>query len=185
MALKTFKPTTPGRRQMTVASFDEITRSTPEKSLLAVKKRTGGRNNNGRITSRWIGGGHKRRYRIIDFKRNKEMRRLALSSALSDLRQNNQMTVVGEFGLSNPKTKEFVAIMDRLGITQAQRILILVESGDSMVQRSARNLPTVIVSEANNINIYNLLTCDHLIATPAALRALEKQFGQEQEEEAA
>lgn len=72
MAVKTFKPTTPGRRQMSVASFSEITRSKPEKSLLATKKRTGGRNNNGRITSRWIGGGHKRRYRIIDFKRDKE-----------------------------------------------------------------------------------------------------------------
>ncbi len=72
MPVKTFKPITPGRRQMTVSSFDEITRSTPEKSLLMPLKRTGGRNNTGRITSRWIGGGHKRRYRLIDFKRNKD-----------------------------------------------------------------------------------------------------------------
>ncbi|MGI8906018.1 MAG: 50S ribosomal protein L2 [Candidatus Sumerlaeaceae bacterium] len=72
MPVKTFKPTTPGRRQMTVASFDEITRTKPEKSLVVSLKKSGGRNNLGRITSRWIGGGHKRRYRIIDFKRDKE-----------------------------------------------------------------------------------------------------------------
>lgn len=72
MPVKTFKPITPGRREMTVSGFDEITRSTPEKSLIATIKKTGGRNNLGRITSRWIGGGHKRRYRIIDFKRDKD-----------------------------------------------------------------------------------------------------------------
>jgi large subunit ribosomal protein L2 len=72
MPVKTFKPTTPGRRQMSVASFDEITRSKPEKSLVSSKKRTGGRNNRGRITSRWMGGGHKRRYREIDFRRDKD-----------------------------------------------------------------------------------------------------------------
>ncbi len=72
MAVKKFKPTTPSRRYMTVASFSEITKKEPEKSLLAPLKKTGGRNSNGRITSRRRGGGHKRRYRIIDFKRNKD-----------------------------------------------------------------------------------------------------------------
>lgn len=72
MPVKTFKPTTPSRRQMSVASFSEITRSEPEKSLLTPLRKSGGRNNRGRITSRWIGGGHKRHYRIIDFKRNKD-----------------------------------------------------------------------------------------------------------------
>src|SRR5262245_9872247 len=72
MAVKTFKAITPGRRQMSVASFDEITRTTPEKSLCVTLKKTGGRNNLGRITSRWIGGGHKRKLRIIDFKRDKD-----------------------------------------------------------------------------------------------------------------
>lgn len=72
MPVKTFKPTSPGRRQMSVSSFVEITRTEPEKSLLVPIKRTGGRNNRGRITSRWIGGGHKRQYRLIDFKRNKD-----------------------------------------------------------------------------------------------------------------
>lgn len=57
---------------MTVSGFDEITKTTPEKSLVSPRKRTGGRNNRGRITSRWIGGGHKRRFRAIDFKRDKD-----------------------------------------------------------------------------------------------------------------
>src|SRR5690348_128664 len=71
MAIKRYKPTSPGRRLMTVAAFDEITTTKPEKSLLVIKKNKGGRNNQGRITVRHQGGGHKRFYRIIDFKRNK------------------------------------------------------------------------------------------------------------------
>src|SRR3954462_2496944 len=72
MAVRSYKPTSPGRRFMTVSDFDEIPRTEPEKSLLAPIKRNGGRNNNGRITTRHQGGGHKRRYRIIDFKRIKD-----------------------------------------------------------------------------------------------------------------
>lgn len=71
MAIKKLKPTTPGQRQRSQANFAEITKSEPEKNLLAPVRRKGGRNNNGRITVRHQGGGHKRRYRIIDFKRNK------------------------------------------------------------------------------------------------------------------
>lgn len=71
MALKTFRPLTPVKRFQALPSFDEITKSKPEKSLLAPRKRTGGRNNRGRITSRHIGGGHKKRYRLVDFKRRK------------------------------------------------------------------------------------------------------------------
>jgi len=72
MAIKKFKPTSPGRRQMTSSTFEEITTSTPEKSLLAPAKKSGGRNNAGRITKRHTGGGHKQRYRMIDFKRDKK-----------------------------------------------------------------------------------------------------------------
>ena len=70
MGHKSFKPYTPGRRQMTVSSFDEITTNRPEKSLLAPIHNHGGRNNSGKTTVRHQGGGHKRKYRIIDFKRN-------------------------------------------------------------------------------------------------------------------
>ena len=67
-----FKPTSPGRRFMTVSEFSEVTKTEPEKSLLEPVKKTGGRNNKGRITTRHRGGGHKRRYRVIDFKRTKD-----------------------------------------------------------------------------------------------------------------
>jgi large subunit ribosomal protein L2 len=71
MPVKLYKPTSAGRRGMSVATFEEITRTTPEKSLLAPLKQKAGRNNQGRITVRHRGGGHKQRYRIIDFKRDK------------------------------------------------------------------------------------------------------------------
>ena len=72
MAIKKYKPTSPGRRGMTVSAFEEITTATPEKSLLQPLKKNGGRNNEGHLTMRHQGGGHKRRYRLIDFKRNKD-----------------------------------------------------------------------------------------------------------------
>ncbi len=71
MALKQFRPTSPGRRFMSILTFDEITKDHPEKSLTEPKKRTGGRDNRGRITVRFMGGGHKNRYRIVDFRRDK------------------------------------------------------------------------------------------------------------------
>lgn len=72
MGVKKFKPTSPGRRFASISDFAEITKTKPEKSLTAPLKKTGGRNVNGRITTRHIGGGHKRKYRIIDFKRDKD-----------------------------------------------------------------------------------------------------------------
>lgn len=72
MAIKKYKPTSNGRRNMTGSDFAEITSTTPEKTLLEPNKKTAGRNNNGRITVRHHGGGHKRKYRVIDFKRNKD-----------------------------------------------------------------------------------------------------------------
>jgi large subunit ribosomal protein L2 len=71
MGIKKLKPITPGTRFRSNSTFDEITKSTPDKSLTVSLKKSGGRNNLGRVTTRFIGGGHKRRYRIIDFKRNK------------------------------------------------------------------------------------------------------------------
>lgn len=72
MPIKKYKPTSPSRRQMSVSTFEEITTSTPEKSLLAPLFKQAGRNNQGKITTRHRGGGHKRKYRIIDFKRTKD-----------------------------------------------------------------------------------------------------------------
>ena len=72
MALKKFKPTTSSQRFKIISAFDEVTTSKPEKSLLAPMKKSGGRNNEGKMTMRYMGGGHKQKYRIIDFKRDKE-----------------------------------------------------------------------------------------------------------------
>src|SRR5918912_2391088 len=72
MALKKYKPTSAGRRFMTVSTFEEITKSKPDKALTEKLSKKGGRNNTGRITTRHQGGGHKRRYRVIDFKRQKD-----------------------------------------------------------------------------------------------------------------
>jgi large subunit ribosomal protein L2 len=71
MGVREFKPTSPGRRFMSGLTFEEITKKKPEKALLSTVKKTGGRNSSGKITTRHIGGGHKRRYRIVDFKRDK------------------------------------------------------------------------------------------------------------------
>ena len=71
MGLKKFKPTTPGQRHKIVSDYKDITAKAPEKSLVAGKRKSGGRNNDGRMTMRYIGGGHKQKYRIIDFKREK------------------------------------------------------------------------------------------------------------------
>ncbi|MEM7036426.1 MAG: 50S ribosomal protein L2 [Bacteroidota bacterium] len=72
MGIRKLKPTTPGQRFMAVSDFTEVTKSRPEKALTRGKSRSGGRNNSGKMTMRYIGGGHKRRYREIDFKRNKD-----------------------------------------------------------------------------------------------------------------
>ena len=72
MAVRKFKPITPGTRHKVIGTFDEITTSVPEKSLLEPKKNSGGRNNSGKMTVRYIGGGHKQMYRVVDFKRAKD-----------------------------------------------------------------------------------------------------------------
>ncbi|MBR3101277.1 MAG: 50S ribosomal protein L2 [Muribaculaceae bacterium] len=72
MAVRKFKPTTPGQRHKVIGVFDDITARTPEKSLTVGKRSTGGRNNEGHLTTRYRGGGHRRKYRFIDFKRNKD-----------------------------------------------------------------------------------------------------------------
>ena len=71
MSLKKFKPTTPGQRHKIAVDMSDITASKPEKSLVSSMKKSGGRNNDGRMTMRYLGGGHKQKYRIIDFKRDK------------------------------------------------------------------------------------------------------------------
>ena len=112
MGIRVYKPTTNGRRNMTSLDFAEITTSTPEKSLLVSLKSKAGRNNNGRITVRHQGGGHKRHYRLIDFKRNKD----AVEATFEGVKVANVNTVnvkpkakrVGRYTGFTSKTKKAI-----------------------------------------------------------------------------
>lgn len=94
MSIRTYKPTTPSRRCMTNTTFEEISKSTPEKSLLVSLTKTGGRNNQGVITTRHIGGGHKRKYRIIDFRREKDGIDACVTSIEYDPNRNANICLV-------------------------------------------------------------------------------------------
>lgn len=94
MPVKVYKPTSAGRRDMTGHSFEEITKSKPERSLTVALRRKGGRNNQGRISVRHRGGGHKRRYRIIDFKRNKFDSRAEVLSIEYDPNRSSRIALV-------------------------------------------------------------------------------------------
>jgi large subunit ribosomal protein L2 len=94
MGIRVRKPTSPGRRFQTVSDFSEITRSTPERALLAKKSSTGGRNNHGRKTARHKGGGHKQRYRVIDFHRNKDGVPATVASIEYDPNRNSRIALL-------------------------------------------------------------------------------------------
>lgn len=147
------------------------------------KQKGTGRARQGSIRSpQWRGGAiifgpSPRDYRQ---KLNKKVRRLALYSALSDLKTKNQIVVLDKFEIAQPKTKEFVSLLKTLEIEAGQRILVLVSGKDEVLEKSSRNLPYVLVSDVTNVNIFNLLTCDYLIATSETLKALEKQITAEE-----
>jgi len=94
MAIKKYKPTTPGRRGMTTLVFDDITTSKPERSLLVSFNKSGGRNNSGKITTRHHGGGHKQLYRVVDFKRNKDNIKATVKSIEYDPNRNANIALL-------------------------------------------------------------------------------------------
>ena len=131
MAVRRYKPTSPGRRFMSVSDFSEITKSEPEKTLLAPLPRNAGRNNNGRITTRHQGGGHKRRYRIIDFKRKKDGVPAKVHSIEYDPNRSSRIALLhyadGE--------KRYILAPTRLSVGQT------VESGPGVDIRPGNALP--------------------------------------------
>ncbi|MDX1469700.1 MAG: 50S ribosomal protein L2 [Acidimicrobiia bacterium] len=131
MAVKKRKPTSPGRRFQTVSDFAEITKDTPEKSLVAKKGKTGGRNTDGRITSRHRGGGHKQRYRIIDFKRDKDGVPAKVASIEYDPNRNARIALL------NYSDGEKRYILAPLGIRVGDRL----ESGSGADIRPGNALP--------------------------------------------
>ena len=94
MAVRKFKPVTPGQRRKVISTFGEITRNTPEKSLVKPVKRTGGRNNSGKMTVRYMGGGHKRQYRVIDFHRDKDGMSALVKSIEYDPNRSGRIALV-------------------------------------------------------------------------------------------
>lgn len=131
MAVKKRKPTSPGRRFQTVSDFAEITDAKPEKSLIAKKAKTGGRNTDGRITSRHRGGGHKQRYRIIDFKRDKDGIPARVASIQYDPNRNARIALL------NYADGEKRYIIAPLGVKVDDRL----ESGSSADIRPGNSLP--------------------------------------------
>jgi large subunit ribosomal protein L2 len=94
MPLKTYRPLTPSTRYISIASFDEITKTRPEKNLVEIRKKTGGRNCYGRVTSRGIGGGHKQKIRIVDFKRNKHGMEAKVAAIEYDPRRSARLALL-------------------------------------------------------------------------------------------
>ncbi len=94
MPVKTFRPLTPSTRYITIASYDEITKSRPEQHLVQIRKKTGGRNCYGRVTSRGIGGGHKQKLRFVDFKRNKHGMEATVEAIEYDPRRSARLALL-------------------------------------------------------------------------------------------
>ena len=157
MAIKKYKPTSPGRRFATYADNAEVTKTEPEKSLVEGLKKSGGRNTHGRITSRHRGGGAKRKYRKIDFKRRKD----------------GKLVVWGETKASG-KTKELAAQFKKLGWGS-----VLVIDGPEVNEqfaKAARNIPNVDVLPQQGANVYDILRRDTLVLTKAAVEHLVERL---------
>ena len=173
MAVKVYKPTTPGRRQMSVPSFDEVTKHTPEKSLLTVKKKHSGRNSYGRITVRHQGGGNKIKYRIIDFKRRK-----------TDM----PATVIGiEY---DPNRTAYIALVEYEDKTRAYivapvglKVGDVITSGESADIKPGNTLPISAIPVGimiNNIELYPGKGAQLVRSAGAAAQLMAKENGMAQ-----
>jgi large subunit ribosomal protein L2 len=117
MAVRKFKPVTPGQRHKIISTFDEITTSTPEKSLLSTLKSSGGRNNTGKMTMRYIGGGHKRKYRIIDFMRCKD----GMSATVESIEYDPNRTALIALVIYEDGEKRYILAPNGLKVGQTIR----------------------------------------------------------------
>ena len=142
MAIKSYRPTTNGRRGMTTLVNDEITKTTPEKSLVVTMKKSGGRNNQGQITVRHHGGGAKRKYRIIDFKRNKDGVVGTVASIEYDPNRSANIALI------NYTDGEKRYIIAPKGLTVGMKI----ESGDQADIKVGNNLPLANIPEGTLVH---------------------------------
>ena len=137
MSVRKLKPRSPGVRFRTIPGFEEITRSTPEKSLLDALARKGGRNNRGRLTAKRRGGGHRRRYRIIDFKRNKDGVEARVASVEYDPNRSANIALL----VYSDGEKRYILSPDGLGVGDR------VTSGDQAEIQTGNSLPIKLIPE--------------------------------------
>ncbi len=131
MPVKKYKPVTPGQRTKLMPSFEEVTSSTPEKSLIRPMKRSGGRNNQGRMTNRYMGGGHKKRYRLIDFKRNKDGMTAKVKSIEYDPNRSAYIALV----VYEDGEKRYILAPDKLKTGD------IIQSGENIAPEIGNALP--------------------------------------------
>lgn len=147
MAVRKFNPVTPGQRHKIISAFDAITASTPEKSLLEPLRKSGGRNNQGRMTMRYIGGGHKRKYRIIDFKRNKD----GISATVDSIQYDPNRTANIALLIYEDNEKRY--ILSPSGLQVGQKVM----SGSGIDPEVGNTLPLAEIplgTLVHNIELY-------------------------------
>src|SRR5947199_10699076 len=144
MPIKKYSPTTPTRRFQTMVTRDEITKQTPEKSLVESKKRTGGRNSTGRVTSRFIGGGAKQAYRVIDFKRDKTGIPAVVAAIEYDPNRSSRIALL------NYADGEKRYILQPNGLKVGQRLM----SGPTADILIGIELPLKIITAGKVVHIY-------------------------------
>ena len=131
MPVKKYKPVTPGQRRKLIPSFEEVTTSAPEKSLIKPMKKSGGRNNQGRMTMRYLGGGHKRRYRMIDFKRSKDDMTASVKSIEYDPNRSAYIALV----VYEDGEKRYILAPEKLKVDDT------VQSGENCPPEIGNTLP--------------------------------------------
>ena len=142
MSVRKLKPRSPGSRSRTIPGFEEITKSTPEKRLLDAIARTGGRNNRGRLTAKRRGGGHRKQYRIIDFKRNKDGVEAKVASIEYDPNRSANIALL----VYSDGEKRYILSPDGLGVGDR------VTSGDDAEIRTGNSLPIKLIPEGTQVH---------------------------------
>ena len=142
MPVRKLKPRSPGSRSRTIPGFEEITKSTPEKRLLDAIARTGGRNNRGRLTAKRRGGGHRKQYRIIDFKRNKDGIEAKVASVEYDPNRSANIALL----VYSDGEKRYILSPDGLGVGDR------VTSGDDAEIRTGNSLPIKLIPEGTQVH---------------------------------
>ncbi|NDE79286.1 MAG: 50S ribosomal protein L4 [Chitinophagaceae bacterium] len=178
MSLKKFKPITAGTRWRIGNSYAEVTTNVPEKSLIEAKPRTGGRNTSGHLTMRYRGGGHKKKYRIIDFKRNKSGVATVESIQYDPNRTAFIALVVEDITMEKPKTKQFMEILGNLKVADKKALFITPDYNDN-VELSLRNAPSVMGVLLSDINTYDIVNSEVLVLTESAAKIFAEEEGSE------